>query len=391
MTFRRVNQERLDSIDALRGLAALMVVICHARAEVWVGASYFWRNPSLRFSPVALLGYLSMPFSYGFLGVQLLFVISGYCIHRRNAKKFAEGADEPFSIRSYYRRRFVRIYPTLIAALILTWAVDTIVAFSIPPDPAQSDTLRTAVFNLFALQGLVAPHFGSNIVLWTMAIEIQFYLVYPLLLTVRRKWGALKALALVLAISLASSLIVLLFNLKAALPFWNGGCPIFLVYWFTWTCGFFVAEAEFNTVKLPAYLTQAGCVSLVLALLMRKFNLAPLDELLLAVAAASLVAAAVSKVPSQNRLLKVLQLVGVFSYSLYITHRPVNYLLKTLVPVVAEQHLWLTTVCFVTVVCVLFGWLFYQLVECWSLRARPFETLIPNFERQPSQPPVPVA
>src|SRR6266480_2861015 len=79
------SPDRFAWLDALRGIAALAVVIYHARAILWTGLGEVWKKHGTHPDLNAALGYLTAPFSYGYLGVTLFFVVSGFSIHFRAA------------------------------------------------------------------------------------------------------------------------------------------------------------------------------------------------------------------------------------------------------------------------------------------------------------------
>ncbi len=83
MTIPNVSPERLRGIDALRGIAALGVVFYHAVEQ---GKNVLPNN--LLQYPVRLIQFGS---SFGYIGVFLFFVISGFCIHLQWAKAQAAG------------------------------------------------------------------------------------------------------------------------------------------------------------------------------------------------------------------------------------------------------------------------------------------------------------
>src|SRR5438552_923292 len=106
------TNDRITAIDSLRGFAALVVVIMHAREVLWVGLSQWleagvpnWLNPD------TVLGVLSFPFRWGSWGVPLFFVISGYCIHRPEVRKWRSDPGYRLALGNYAARRSWRIFP----------------------------------------------------------------------------------------------------------------------------------------------------------------------------------------------------------------------------------------------------------------------------------------
>lgn len=129
---------RFSSIDFLRGFAALSVLIFHTRAIAWVGITAWQKNGNSRNYLDIALGYASIPFRYGYWGVPLLFVISGFCIHQATINTIQRTGK--FSLIYYAKRRLFRIYPVLISCLVLTAFFDFLSKSLIGHFPARELT-----------------------------------------------------------------------------------------------------------------------------------------------------------------------------------------------------------------------------------------------------------
>ena len=164
--------QRLDSVELVRGLAALAVCLFHFTKYLWPDGS-----------AVREAG------SYGWAGVESFFVISGFII--------------PFAMqRSGYRlsnfarflaKRYVRLAPPYFAAILLSlvlWAVGSFVpGFRGESFRFETGRVRAHVFFLNDLAGLP----WLNPVFWTLAIEFQYYIaigiLFPLLFSDSRVWN----------------------------------------------------------------------------------------------------------------------------------------------------------------------------------------------------------
>lgn len=133
------------------------------------------------------------PFHGGFVGVDVFFVISGYLITRLIAADLDAGS---FSFIAFYERRARRILPALLTML----AVTTIAALVILPPPELASFAATvppailmyANIHMAGLGGYFAADARAVplLHLWSVAVEEQFYLVYPLcLVALSRRLG----------------------------------------------------------------------------------------------------------------------------------------------------------------------------------------------------------
>lgn len=147
-------------LDGLRGLAILLVVLHHTTAFLWP----------------ASFGHA---LSGGFLGVDLFFVLSGFLITSLLLDR-RDGGER--GLWRFYRRRVLRLLPAL-ALLLVTVAIFTVFT---APDKAH-ETVLTCITTLFYISNWIptlfpslgSPYLGHT---WSLAIEEQFYIVWPVLL-----------------------------------------------------------------------------------------------------------------------------------------------------------------------------------------------------------------
>jgi peptidoglycan/LPS O-acetylase OafA/YrhL len=147
---------------------------------------------------IAVLGvvlfHLKIPgFSGGFAGVDIFFVISGYLITRNILSDLdAEG----FSLANFYVRRTRRIFPALIVTVLLSY-----IAAALWCSPLMFlDIAKEATHALLSIANIqywreshqyFAPTSDDLALLhcWSLSLEEQFYLAWPLLIVAARKYG----------------------------------------------------------------------------------------------------------------------------------------------------------------------------------------------------------
>jgi peptidoglycan/LPS O-acetylase OafA/YrhL len=167
---------------------------------------------ALAIVPVVLYHYGFWPFTGGFVGVDVFFVISGFLITGLIHREMVEGR---FSIRHFYERRIRRIFPALFVMLTVATVAAAIILFPLDFERYADSLFATAFFasnfEFWRETGYfdVAADWKPLLHLWSIAVEEQFYLIFPALLLLvgtqsRRKLlivtGALFALSLAFSI-----------------------------------------------------------------------------------------------------------------------------------------------------------------------------------------------
>ena len=353
-------------IDAMRGFAALLVAYFHCRQVVWVGMEQFHRMVGHALDLSAIAGYLTLPIAWGSAGVPIFFVISGYCIHRNSATRLAANPQYRLDAGNFWARRFARIYPVLLAALLLTLALDTI-SLHFPPVSHKIREIGLVPFlvNLFSLQGVAGYTYGSNGALWTLSLEVQFYAVYPLLFAARRRFGINAVLGAVAVVNVVSALVLERHDLQ-----------FFTSYWLSWTIGAYIADIRatgkadthktFLWYAAAAVLIALGCVA---------FHFGQYGAFQLwALGFACYLYKALDGSVKPNLVARVLGRFGDFSYSLYLIHLPIFVCLASvLFRSTLQLSIWPSFGFMLVAIAV--AYVFYRLVELpamqWSASIKP--------------------
>ncbi len=153
-----MQNKYIKEIQSLRGLSVIFVFLFHINQDI---------------------------FSFGYVGVDIFFVISGFVITKiiyENVKK------ENFNIKIFYISRFLRLFPALLL-MILSSIIFIVLTYNLH---GNGDLLiNTGIFSLLGLSNYYLVFiendyfnsFDENIFehMWSLSIEVQFYFIYPII------------------------------------------------------------------------------------------------------------------------------------------------------------------------------------------------------------------
>lgn len=322
---------------------------------------------------VAVIGYHAFPslFPGGFVGVDIFFVISGYLISKHI---WEELSVEKFSIKTFYARRVRRIFPALIVVLIFCLSFGWVVL-----TPGEYEQLGKHVtggtgFVSNLIYWKEAGYFDNAadtkplLHLWSLGIEEQFYILWPLILTFlwKQPHHAKWALPSLLITSFIYSQLVVTQN--AVADFYSP-----LTRFWELALGAVVAHESVRNYKLDtkqlSLLSWAG-FGLILISIAIVNHLDPFPgawALLPALGAALLIKAGEKAWLNQQLLArKWIVWIGLISYPLYLWHWPLLSFARIMESATPSSSLRASLV----VVSVILAWMTYKLVEV-PIRSRP--------------------
>jgi len=318
---------------------------------------------------LVILYHLKVPFfSLGFLGVDIFFVISGYLM------AIVYGNSTPVS---FYRKRIERLLPSYFATIALT----SITCFFITY-PSEFDQIREQVFfSVFLIPNINfwgdSPYFSETsfrpfLHLWSLGVELQFYLFVPVIVLLLKKWpGILLPITYLSFIACLAAITISAQTSFFWLPFrlWE-----FLIGYYA------VKQLTFKT-KRNAGLKIAAVIFILLLII-----LAPLNKLgnsiqghpgfvalIVCLLIVIILKLDISKKRSNNCIVAAFEKVGEYSYSCYLVHFPIIVLFlyvpfsgNQLQPSTATEYLFIALVICIATLCM------HHLIETAKNRRRLF-------------------
>jgi len=195
-------------LTGLRGVAVSCVVLFHIRNIIYQGRTMMGTNIDL---------------TQGYLGVDIFFVLSGFLITLLLIEEWESSGK--ISLKAFYMRRALRLLPAL-TVFLSVMIVYALIAF--PYDRAFKTTVVSVASLGYSTNWLMAFHlYAEDQILshtWSLAIEEQFYLVWPLLFIFLLRCGLRRrTILIIVAVAILS---VLFYRVTA----FHSGAPLVRIY-----------------------------------------------------------------------------------------------------------------------------------------------------------------
>ena len=232
-----IDYRHVDVVDGIRGLTVLMVLWFHFWQQTWFMPNY--PTPWLSF-----LGITNLTPSHirwvGYIFVDMMVLLSAFCLTLPVARSMLLGAGMDDAC-AFYKKRFARIYPSYLLAVLISFGFQIYWNHYPTVSYAVRDLISHLTFtHMFRADTYVyAP---INGVLWTVGLEVQFYVLFPLLVKLFRKspllfWGTLTGFGgwFIFQYALKQQPVNMQVNqLPTFLPVFANG--MLAAYLFTWYC-----------------------------------------------------------------------------------------------------------------------------------------------------------
>ncbi len=314
------QKENYLVLDAIRGIAALLVFIGHLRAIV------FTNLDSTTVKSIIGKAFLFIT-GFGHEAVVIFFVLSGFFIAKTVDADLQKGT---WTFKKYFLDRAIRLWVVLLPALILGGMLDKIglyffaneitykggITFLPDVNPATKIGFVEFFGNLFFVQTIFTQTWGSNGPLWSLANEFWYYKLYALFILayVARK----KIATFIIAVS--AILIVMFFTFHNV-----------LLYFLIWLLGVGVYYFRKKYFKKTTLLTLLAYITtiIILTLIRLQFMPAVFNDFSLSIIIALLIYTNAYAACFSSVLTKIVNWLSNISYSLYLVHMPICLFIAT--------------------------------------------------------------
>lgn len=291
------NNKYISEIQGLRALAVISVVLFHVKFPLVTG---------------------------GFIGVDVFFVISGYVITLIIKK---EMLNNQFSLRSFFVRRFWRIFPALLVTVLFT----NFLFLPLNPSSVEDNFLYSAIASTFGIANIyyffTLDYFSSGISnpllhTWSLGVEEQFYLLFPLVLVISNYFRTSITFVL-------STILIVSFFTSSITAFSDQSSAFYLPWYRAWefSLGSLIAWKGFEckTEKKSKCVSWVGITALLCTIFFyRKSYIFPGLGALLPALGTMCLLISTNADTFVNKVFrtKFMKYVGDISYSVYLVHWP---------------------------------------------------------------------
>ncbi len=329
--FATPMRERLESIDVIRGIGILWIVLVHVTERLIPYGSYF-ANPATGWPPFAervvqmrplpiggIDGVLVNALRYvgwlGDQGVQILLVVSGFVL-----TVSVMGSADAASRGSFLRRRIGRILPQWVVVHVAAMLLALFTSTGMSPFDWRTWA------SLFGLRFIPAVMYDFSPAWWYFGLLIQLYLIFPYLGRLLRKVRPVVFAGAIIGGSVIVRLVGL-YTFDGLLDWWSRGAvfvtrlPEFafgmlLAYWYTRD-----RQGFLRTIRRPVVVV--GAVVAYLAGVAASFTLAGMSVAFLLTGGGFVVVALAVTPSSFQRRFGPLRWAGEHAYPIYLVHHPI--------------------------------------------------------------------
>jgi len=297
----------IKPLDGLRALAVFLVILSH----------YFSKAHWINFLP------------NGAFGVNIFFVLSGFLITNilfgYRAKIQQQTISLSAALKTFYWRRSLRIFPIYYLYILLFFAI----GYTSVKDNLWYYLTYSANF-LYFFQGTLA---GTVSPVWSLAVEEQFYLIWPIVVLLCPQFFLKKLLLFFIAIGLCTKVFFANTVLIGTLPLYSYdafGVGGLLAYWYFFSPKYFASIKWFLPLGIICFLL------IVLIYYNNYLSYLPISEGLMGIFSCCFIGTIIQKSNSVNFLTtifsnNVMVYLGRISYGLYLYHTSIPAPVKKLV------------------------------------------------------------
>jgi len=351
-----LKDTHIEKMDSIRGIAIFLVFSFHLYFTLFPNfqVNTYNSNGILEITSLKLFILNFNPIAQGWVGVELFLVISGFLIHYIYLH-----SQKPLNKTLFFSKRFWRIYPPYIFVLLFLFINNLDLSWE-----GAIDLLK----HMFLIHNLSNDSiFSINVGFWSIALECQLYLIYPLFLFLIKRFAIQKALGIVFLLSIFLTAIDIIFHINTDVF----GTFVFK-FWFVWCAGAYLAHCFFNKRKMFGKPFLWLIFFYVMFLVFKMFFIG--HKLILIPATLSCLTLIETLLysnfkPITNRIFKIFSFIGICSYSIYLIHHPYLWnLLKFFNPATDSAFFNYFVQVFSTVTLIIFvSYGLYQILELKSI------------------------